>query len=65
MIEQVINLLVLVLMFCIAAYGLFWVCDRAKLPEPAYWICGVVLLIVILLFLSGQITGPTLFHQKH
>ncbi len=64
MIDQWVNLLFAVVVFCVAAWGMFWVCDRAKLAPPAYWICGAFLLIVILLFLTGQIPGPMLFHSK-
>ncbi len=65
MVDQVIQLLIYVLMFAIAAYGLYWVCVKSKLPDPAFWICGVVLLIVILLFVSGRLgsVGPFPAHR--
>jgi len=58
MIAQVITLLVYVLIFAIGAYGLWWVCQKFQLPQPVLWICGVLLLIVILLALSGELTLP-------
>lgn len=58
MINQIIMLLVYVLFFAIGAYGLWWVCQKFALPTPVLWICGVLLLIVILLFLSGELTLP-------
>ena len=58
MIIQIITLLVYVLLFAIAAYGLWWVCQKFELPKPVRWICGVLLLIVILLALSGELTLP-------
>lgn len=58
MIAQVITLLIYVLVFAIAAYGLWWVCQKFTLPQPVLWICGVLLLIVILLALSGELTLP-------
>jgi len=56
-----INLIILVLIFCIAAYGAFWICAKAGLPQPVLWIVGVIFLIVILLFISGQIHAPVLY----
>lgn len=69
MINQIVTLLVYVLVFAIAAYGLWWVCQKFALPQPVLCICGVLLLIVILLALSGQIalpgggTGTSLFRR--
>lgn len=53
--QQLIQLLVYVVAFAIAAYGLYWVCTKFALPQPVMWICGAILLIIILVFLSGQI----------
>ena len=55
---QLINLLIYVFLFALLAYGMYWVCTHffPNFP-PALWICGVILLIVILLAVTGQI-GP-------
>lgn len=37
---------------------LIYVCVKFQLPQPVMWICGVLLLIVILLALSGQVVLP-------
>jgi hypothetical protein len=51
----VINLLIYVILFAIAAYGLWWVCQKFGMPQPVVWICGGLLLIIILLFLANQL----------
>ena len=58
----VIWLLIYIVLFVIVAYGLLWVCERFAMPQPVRWICGAVLLIVLLLFIAGQlgVTGGTL-----
>jgi hypothetical protein len=55
-----INLLITALLFCIVAYALYWVCIKFALPQPVMWICGAILLIVLLLWLTGQVAGPSL-----
>lgn len=58
MAQTLIWLLVDILIFCLIAYGLYWVCTHffPAFP-PALWICGAILLVVLLLFISGQIGG--------
>jgi hypothetical protein len=61
--ETLIVLLIDILIFAIVAYALYWVCTHffPNFP-PALWICGGILLILLLLFVSGQIGGgPVLF----
>lgn len=53
--QMLINLLIWIVVFAIAAFGLSWVCDRFGLPQPVKWICGAILLICILLFIAGQL----------
>jgi hypothetical protein len=55
--DQLIGLLIAVLVFCCIAYGLWWICQRF-FPEfpPARWICGVILLIMLLAFF-GHVSG--------
>lgn len=38
-------------------YGLYWVCVKFQLPQPVMWICGAILLIIILLFVSRELGG--------
>jgi hypothetical protein len=57
MVETIIWLLVYVMLFCGVAYGLKWICTQFGLPTPVLWICGVILLIVLLLFIAGQFGG--------
>jgi len=54
MIPQIIQLVIWILVFCIAAYGLKWVCGNFGLPQPVLWICGALLLIILLLFIASQ-----------
>jgi hypothetical protein len=56
-VDQLIQLLIYIVIFAIVAYGLYWVCTKFGLPQPVLWICGALLLIVILLFLSHQLGG--------
>ncbi len=58
MIQSIIWLVVAIILFCIVAYGLKWVITAFELPKPVLWICGGLLLIVILLWLTGQLPGP-------
>jgi hypothetical protein len=56
--EMLITLLIWIIVFAVAAFGLSWICTRF-FPEfpPARWICGAVLLIVILLLIAQQFGG--------
>ena len=51
---DVINLLLSVILFGVVAYGVWWVCVRFGMPPPVLWLCGAVLLIVLILFLARQ-----------
>ena len=46
---QLISVLIFILVFAILAYALYWVCTHffPSFP-PALWICGAILLIVLL-----------------
>lgn len=52
--EQLITLLIYVLIFAIVAFGLKWVCDSFAMPPPVLWICGGILLIILLIFVAGR-----------
>jgi len=47
----------MVLIFGVIAYGMYWVCTTFQAPKPVFWICGVILLIFLLYFLTGQFGG--------
>jgi hypothetical protein len=57
--ESLISLLIAVLIFGLLAYGLYMLCVKFW-PEfpPARWICGVILLIVLLMWIGGSLPGP-------
>jgi len=57
MIPEIIQIIIWIVVFCIVAYGMKWVCASFGLPAPVLWICGALLLIVLLLFVSTQFTG--------
>jgi ABC-type transport system involved in cytochrome c biogenesis permease subunit len=52
---QLISLIIAIVIFAIVAYGLKWVCDSFSLPAPVLWLCGAVLLIILLIWISGQL----------
>jgi len=54
--EQLIQLIIAVIVFCGVAYAMFWVVTKFGLPQPVLWICGAILLIILLLFV-GQMFG--------
>jgi hypothetical protein len=53
--QLLITLLIWIVIFAIVAFGLLWICNRffAEFP-PARWICGAVLLIILLVAIAGQ-----------
>ena len=63
--QLLIAVLIGIVVFAILAFGMKWICDTF-FPnfKPAYWICGVVLLIVLLIAVSQLFAGgsgiPTL-----
>jgi hypothetical protein len=65
MINQVIYIIIAIVLFCIVAYGMKWVCTSFALPQPVLWLCGALLLIVLLLALAAQFGGgPSLFLKR-
>lgn len=52
--EPLIMLIVWIVVFAIAAYGIFWACQSFQMPKPVLWVCGALLIIVILLFLASR-----------
>jgi uncharacterized membrane protein YcjF (UPF0283 family) len=58
--ETLILVLVAIVVFAILAFGMKWVCDTFFSGfRPAYWICGVILLIVLLVAVSYVFGGGT------
>ncbi len=59
MINQLIYFLIAIILFAIVAYGLLWVCSKF-FPEfpPARWICGGILLSIILILVAQRFNGP-------
>lgn len=58
--DQLISLLIYVVIFAIAACGLYYACKKFELPQPALWICGAILVIIILIFLGRFAAGNQL-----
>ena len=56
-----IGLLIMCIVFAVLAYALYWVCTHffPNFP-PALWISGAVLIVIILLYASGQLATPIL-----
>jgi hypothetical protein len=61
-----ISLVIYIVIFAIVAYGLYWVCTKFQLPQPVMWICGGLLIIVLLLFLAQQlgVTGNVMIPPR-
>jgi hypothetical protein len=61
-----ISLVIYIVIFAIVAYGLYWVCTKFQLPQPVMWICGALLIIVLLLFLAQQlgVTGNVMIPPR-
>jgi hypothetical protein len=59
--DPLLQLLVMVVLFAIAAYGLSWLCSTFHMPEPVLWIVGAILIIILLGFLLDK-TG--LYHIR-
>ncbi len=61
--EQLIPLLIDILVLGILAWAMYMVCTKflANFP-PALWICGVVLLILIIAMFTGSIPAPWHLH---
>jgi hypothetical protein len=57
--DGLIQLLIIVLIFSVSAYGLWWVLTKFQAPTPAFWIVGVILILFILYFLVGQFGGSS------
>lgn len=58
-----ITLIIWIVVFACVTYGVWWVCVKFALPQPVLWLCGAVLLIILLLFVSNQLgvaTAPLL-----
>jgi phosphate starvation-inducible membrane PsiE len=53
-IVQIIQYAIYVAVFCFVAWGCSWICAKFALPQWVLWICGAILLIVLLLFVAGQ-----------
>lgn len=53
--DALIQLIIYIVIFAIVSYGLLWICDHFGLPQPVKWICGALLLIIVLLFLSREL----------
>lgn len=56
MIDLLIGWLFFILLFALLAWGLWWICTHffQNFP-PAFWICGVILIVVLLAAISGKL----------
>ncbi len=55
--DPAINLIIWVLIFTAAGWGMYTTCIKFKLPDPVLWICGGILLIAVLVFLKDFMQG--------
>jgi peptidoglycan/LPS O-acetylase OafA/YrhL len=64
--QALIALLIGAIIFAVIAYAMYWVCTHffPNFP-PALWICGAILLIVLLLWIGGQLPGGPVLVPLH
>ncbi len=55
--DTLIYLIIAIVVLCVIAYGLKWICTSFGLPQPILWLCGAVLLIIVLLFAAREFGG--------
>jgi len=56
---DLIGLLIAVIVFAVVAYGIWWVCTKFSMPQPVLWLCGAILLIILLLFIAQRLGVTT------
>jgi hypothetical protein len=57
--QGLIDLIISFIIFAVVAAGLYWIIIKFELPRPiSLWICGGLLIIVILLYITGQVHVP-------
>jgi hypothetical protein len=63
MFSMLITALITILLFALVAFGLKWACDNF-FPgfRPAYWICGVVLIVLLLIAASYVFSNGGTLH---
>ena len=49
-----ITLLLYIVLFAAAAYGLWWSCQHFSMPKPVWWLCGAFLIVVLFVFLLRE-----------
>ena len=64
--DQLIHVLIMMIVFAVLAFAMKWTCDQFFSGfKPAYWVCGVILLIIILYFVSSQMVGAGAWWPVH
>ena len=53
--HPLIQLLICVLFITLALYYLPSILEKFKMPAPAFWIVGTVLIVLVLIFLANQL----------
>lgn len=53
---MITNLLIWIIVFCILAYVVNWLCVKFDVPRPIFWLIGLILLL-ILISRVAEITG--------
>jgi hypothetical protein len=66
MLDTLIIVLVAIVVFAIVAFGFKWICDRffPNFP-PALWICGIILIVLILFAARAIFSGGGSLHELH
>ncbi len=58
MLTDPIYLLVALVVLCCLGYALKWACDEFSMPMPVRWLCGLVMLIIIISFAASVAGHP-------
>jgi len=58
--QLLIGVLVAMVVLAILAFGMKWICD-CFFPNfaPAYWICGIILIIILLVAINAVLSSGT------
>lgn len=59
--DPLFQALVIVVLFAVAACGLYFLCVKFKMPDPIFWLVGAILILLVLAVLLDK-TGLYHFH---
>lgn len=54
-IAEAVHLILMILLFAIVVWGLQYACTAFHMPTPVFWICGALVIIIALYWLSNEV----------